>query len=89
MNTTLPLLTIADKVNRQHERLQMLSELNRMVIDCMPHSTDSDKPLALLTGMKEIIATDCVEMYALFESLESMRVASDKVAQKGELGEIQ
>jgi len=69
---TLTLPTISDKVHRQFERLTMLGELTRMTIESLPHSTDSDVPVALLNGMKEMLGTDTAEMWRLFESIEAM-----------------
>lgn len=83
MNKTLPLSTITKKVNHQHDRLQMLGELNDMVIDSMPYSTDSDKPLALLNGMKAMISTDCADMQWLFESLQADHPNPKKPADTG------
>lgn len=68
---TLTLTHIADKVNRQAERLMMMKELTRLAIESLPCSTDSDVPLALLNGVQEILSVDAENMYRLFESLGS------------------
>lgn len=65
---TLPQIT--DIVNVQFVRLMMMQELTRMAIESLPHSTDADVPIALLTGMKEMIANDSFKMYRLFEQLD-------------------
>jgi len=67
---TLTLTNIADKVNRQVERLMMMQELTRLTIEALPCSTDSDVPLALLNGMQEILSADTANMHRLFGELE-------------------
>jgi hypothetical protein len=68
---TLTLPDVSNLVHRQFERMRMLQELADMAIDALPNTTDSDSPLALLNGMKEILSVDTHSMWRLFERLES------------------
>ena len=71
-SNTLTLPNIADQLNKQFERMMMLQELTRMTIESLPHSTDSDVPLALLNGMQEILQTDTHKMYILSEGVSGL-----------------
>lgn len=68
---TLTLDNIAGQIHVQFERLMMLQELTQLTIKNLPNSTDSDVPLALLTGIFEIVSRDAPKMYALWQRLEN------------------
>lgn len=68
---TLTIPDVSNLVHRQFERMRMLQELADMAINSLPNTTDSDSPLALLNGMKEILSVDTSAMWRLFEKLES------------------
>ena len=69
---TLTLPNIAQQVNNLVERMRMLQELTRLAIENLPNSTDSDVPVALLTGMQEMLACDLSNTYRLWEGVEQM-----------------
>ena len=69
---TLTLPNIAQQLNSMFERMRMLQELTRLAIENLPNSTDSDVPVALLTGMQEMLACDASNTYRLWEGLEQM-----------------
>lgn len=70
LETEITLPQVTHIFNVQFERLNMMQELTRMAIESLPHSTDADVPIALLTGMQEMIANDSFKMYRLFEQLD-------------------
>ena len=69
---TLTLPNIAEQVNNLFERMRMMQELTRLAIENLPNSTDSDVPVALLTGMQAILADDTFKTFRLWEGLEQM-----------------
>ena len=69
---TLTLPNIAEQVNNLFERMRMMQELTRLAIENLPNSTDSDVPVALLTGMQAILADDTFKTFRLWEDLEQM-----------------
>lgn len=71
---TLPTPDVSKVVLHQFERMLMLQSLVDMAIDALPNTTDSDSPLALLNGAKEILSVDIAAMWRLFERLESQAV---------------
>lgn len=71
-NKNLDMPKVANMVNRQFERIVMLQELARMAEESLPNSTDSDVPAALLTGIREILASDASKMFYLHQELENM-----------------
>ena len=60
---------ITHEIHVQYERLNMCEDLARMAIESLPNTTDSDPTRALLTGLKEILATDFANMSSLFDRL--------------------
>jgi len=54
--------------------MMMLQELTRMAIESLPNSTDSDVPIALLNGMKDMLVNDTAKAYRLSEAVEKMNV---------------
>jgi len=75
---TLP--EVANQISSLFERMMMLQELTRMAIESLPNSTDSDVPIALLNGMKDMLVNDTAKAYRLSEAVEKMNVeASHKV----------
>ena len=60
---------ITHEIHVQYERLNMCEDLARMAIESLPNTTDSDPTRALLTGLKEILATDFANMSRLFDRL--------------------
>ncbi|MHB8949180.1 MAG: hypothetical protein ACYC4S_08970 [Rhodoferax sp.] len=75
---TLP--EVANQISSLFERMMMLQELTRMTIESLPNSTDSDVPIALLNGMKDMLVNDTAKAYRLSEAVEKMNVeASYKV----------
>ena len=67
--TALNLRQIENKSLFVCERLMMLQELVRLAIDSLPHSTDSDVPIALLSGMQAMIIEDTAAMHLVTESV--------------------
>lgn len=74
---TLP--EVANQISSLFERMMMLQELTRMAIESLPNSTDSDVPIALLNGMKDILGNDTAKAYRLSEEVETM---NDEVSHK-------
>ena len=69
---TLP--EVANQISSLFERMMMLQELTRMAIESLPNSTDSDVPIALLNGMKDMLVNDTAKAYRLSEAVEKMNV---------------
>lgn len=69
---TLP--EVANQISSLFERMMMLQELTRMAIESLPNSTDSDVPIALLNGMKDMLVNDTAKAYRLSEAVEKMNI---------------
>ncbi len=68
-SNTLALPDITGIVIAQYERLNLLKTLADLAINALPNSTDSDVPLALLTGMAEILTADICSLDVRLESI--------------------
>ena len=67
--TALDLRQIENKSLFAFERLMMLQELVQLAIDSLPNSTDSDVPIALLSGMQAMLIEDTAAMHLVSESV--------------------
>ena len=71
IENTLTLPHISNQIDKVFKRMLMLQELTRLAIESLPNSTDSDVPVALLNGMKEILTNDTHDMMQLIERIDS------------------
>lgn len=79
---TVTLPHIAHELNTQVERMRMMEELTRQAIESLPNSTDSDAPIAVLTGMRDMLGTDALKMCRLSEGVASLLKLEAPVAEQ-------
>ena len=79
---TVTLPNIAHQLNIQLERMMMTQELTRQAIESLPNSTDSDAPIALLNGIKDMLSADTLKMHQLSEGVASLAEPEGRMAEQ-------